>query len=101
LCNDLLFANGAYAEYVRVPARIVEENCLTIPADLPAAKAALVEPLACAVKGVEDVAIQEGEKVLVIGAGPLGLMLARCWPAQRSPRLMTNQIDLPSPLNWA
>jgi len=77
LCNDLLFANGAYAEYVRVPARIVEENCLTIPADLPAAKAALVEPLACAVKGVEDVAIQEGEKVLVIGAGPLGLMLAR------------------------
>ena len=77
LCNDLLFANGAYAEYVRVPARIVEENCLTIPADLPAAKAALVEPLACAVKGVEDVAIKEGEKVLVIGAGPLGLMLAR------------------------
>jgi L-iditol 2-dehydrogenase len=77
LCNDLLFANGAYAEYARVPARIVEENCLTIPADLSAAKAALVEPLACAVKGVEDVAIQEGEKVLVIGAGPLGLMLAR------------------------
>ena len=31
LCNDLLFANGAYADYARVPARIVEENCLTIP----------------------------------------------------------------------
>jgi L-iditol 2-dehydrogenase len=77
LCSDLLFANGAYAEYIRVPARIVEENCLSIPSDLPASKAALVEPLACAVKGVEDVALKEGEKVLVIGAGPLGLMLAR------------------------
>ncbi len=77
LCRDLLFANGAYAEYIRVPSRIVEENCLVLPPDLPAAKAALVEPLACAVKGVEDVAIKKGEKVLVIGAGPLGLMLAR------------------------
>ena len=77
LCSDLLFANGAYAEYVRVPSRIVEENCLPLPPDLPAAKAALVEPLACAVKGVEDVNIRTGEKVLVIGAGPLGLMLAR------------------------
>jgi L-iditol 2-dehydrogenase len=77
LCSDLLFANGAYAEYVRIPSRIVEENCLPLPPDLPAAKAALVEPLACAVKGVEDVNIQRGEKVLVIGAGPLGLMLTR------------------------
>ena len=77
LCSDLLFVNGAYAEYVRVPERIVENNCLTIPPDLPASKAALVEPLACAVKGVEDVALKEGEKVLVIGAGPMGLMLAR------------------------
>ncbi len=77
LCSDLLFVNGAYAEYIRVPARIVENNCLTIPAYLPASRAALVEPLACAVKGVEDVDLKEGEKVLVIGAGPLGLMLAR------------------------
>ncbi len=77
LCSDLLFGNGAYAEYIRVPARIVASNCLTIPPGLAASKAALVEPLACAVKGVEDVALKEGEKVLVIGAGPLGLMLAR------------------------
>jgi L-iditol 2-dehydrogenase len=77
LCRDLLFANGAYAEYVSIPSRIVEENCLPLPPDLPAAKAALVEPLACAVKGVEDVDIKSDEKVLVIGAGPLGLMLAR------------------------
>jgi L-iditol 2-dehydrogenase len=77
LCSGLLFVNGAYAEYIRVPARIVETNCLHLPPNLSAPQAALVEPLACAVKGVEDVDLQEGEKVLVIGAGPLGLMLAR------------------------
>ena len=77
LCRDLLFMNGAYAEYVRVPARIVAKNCLRIPDGVPAAKAALVEPLACAVKGVEDARIAAGERVLVIGAGPLGLLLAR------------------------
>ncbi|UCG14038.1 MAG: zinc-binding dehydrogenase [Deltaproteobacteria bacterium] len=77
LCRDLLFVNGAYAEYILIPARIVDNNCLTIPVDLPGSKAALVEPLACAIKGVEDVAVGRGEKVLVIGAGPLGLMLAR------------------------
>lgn len=77
LCTDLLFSNGAYAQYARVPARIVESNCLALPAGLAAHRAALVEPLACAVKGVEDVAVRPGEKVLVIGAGPMGLMLAR------------------------
>jgi L-iditol 2-dehydrogenase len=77
LCSDLLFVNGAYAEYILVPARIVAQNCLALPADLPAAKAAMVEPLACAVKGVADVKVGEKESVLIIGAGPLGLMLAR------------------------
>ena len=77
LCRDLLFANGAYAEFSCIPARIVEKNCLIIPEDLPAPLAALMEPLACAVKGVEDAAVKTGETVLVIGAGPIGLMLAR------------------------
>lgn len=77
LCEDLLFVNGAYAEYLCLPERIVEKNCLAIPDGLSAVKAALVEPLACAVKGVDDAGVAAGDKVLVIGAGPLGLMLAR------------------------
>ncbi|MFH1490998.1 MAG: alcohol dehydrogenase catalytic domain-containing protein, partial [Pseudomonadota bacterium] len=77
LCRDLLFLNGAYAEYVLIPSRIADINCLPIPPDLPIYRAALVEPLACTVKGVEAVALKKGEKVLIIGAGPVGLMLAR------------------------
>lgn len=78
LCEDLLFLNGAYAEYVTVPRRIVERNLLRIPPTLPFADAALVEPLACAVHGVEETGVRPGETVAVLGAGPLGLLLARC-----------------------
>jgi len=78
LCEDLLFLNGAYAERLVVPARIVARNLLRVPAGLPDAAAALVEPLACAVHGVEETGVQAGDTVAVLGAGPLGLLLARC-----------------------
>src|SRR6202142_1898192 len=54
LCEDLLFNNGAYAEYIRIPARIVERNTYIIPGDVSYQDAALVEPLACVVRGLEE-----------------------------------------------
>ncbi|WP_128914146.1 alcohol dehydrogenase catalytic domain-containing protein [Granulicella sibirica] len=75
LCEDLLFNNGAYAEYLRVPARIVEKNTLLIPDCIPFEHAALTEPLACAVRGFEESGAKAGDTMIVIGAGPLGLML--------------------------
>ena len=74
LCEDLLFNNGAYAEYMRVPARIVEKNTLLIPAEMPLEHAALTEPLACVVRGMEESGAQAGDSMVVIGAGPIGLM---------------------------
>src|ERR1700747_1797819 len=47
LCEDLLFNNGAYAEYIRIPARIVERNTYHIPDHIGYQDAALAEPLAC------------------------------------------------------
>src|SRR5271167_3715477 len=47
LCEDLLFNNGAYAEYIRIPARIVERNLYEIPPHVSYQDAALIEPLAC------------------------------------------------------
>jgi L-iditol 2-dehydrogenase len=70
----LLFLNGAYAEGIVVPARLVRKNLLRLRPDTPFADAALVEPLACVVQGVEDTQLQRGERVLVLGAGPIGLM---------------------------
>jgi L-iditol 2-dehydrogenase len=74
LCEDLLFNNGAYAEYIRIPARIVEKNMLRIPDGLPFEKAALTEPLSCCVRAIEESAIAPGDTVVVIGAGPIGLL---------------------------
>ena len=75
LCDDLLFNNGAYAEYIRIPARIVAKNTLCIPDHVPLEHAALTEPLACAVHGFEDSRPHAGDTVAVIGGGPLGLMI--------------------------
>lgn len=75
LCDDLLFNNGAYAEFIRIPARIVSKNTLPVPEHVSLEHAALTEPLACAVHGLEDTQPKPGDQVVVIGGGPLGLMM--------------------------
>jgi L-iditol 2-dehydrogenase len=74
LCEDLLFNNGAYAEFIKIPSRIVEKNTLLIPSGVPFEHAALTEPLACVVRGLEECGAQAGDTMVVIGAGPIGLM---------------------------
>jgi L-iditol 2-dehydrogenase len=74
LCENILFNNGAYAEYMRIPARIVEKNTLLIPENVPLEHAALSEPLACVVYGLGETNPQPGDTMVVIGAGPIGLM---------------------------
>ena len=74
LCDDLLFLNGAYAESIVVPARITRRNMLLLDPETAFRDAALVEPLACVVQGVEDAKLRAGRHVLVLGAGPIGLM---------------------------
>lgn len=77
LCEDLLFNNGAYAEFIRIPARIVQRNMYEIPAHLSYQDAALIEPLACVLKGLEETGVRPGDNVVVIGQGPIGLMFVR------------------------
>jgi len=74
LCDDLLFLNGAYAESIVVPARIVSKNMLRLRPETAFPDAALVEPLACVVQGVEETRLRSGQRVLVLGSGPIGLM---------------------------
>lgn len=74
LCDDLLFLNGAYAESIVIPSRIVRKNLLRLRPTTPFADAALVEPLACVVQGIRDTRLQSGQRVLVLGSGPIGLM---------------------------
>lgn len=77
LCEDLLFVNGAYAQYLLLPSRVVEQNLLEIPAHLSFTDAALTEPLACVVRGVQAVRPIRGETIVVLGAGPVGLLFVQ------------------------
>jgi L-iditol 2-dehydrogenase len=74
LCDDLLFWNGAYAEFARIPARVVRKNVLPLEDGVSFRDAAMVEPLACVIRGVEESWIGRGQHVAVIGTGPIGLM---------------------------
>lgn len=74
LCDRLLFNNGAYAEYLLIPARIVAKNTLRIPKGVHFEHAALTEALACVVHGLDECQPQPRDTIAIIGGGPIGLM---------------------------
>ena len=77
LCDDLLFNNGAYAEYMRIPGRIVRENMLEVADTVDDRDAALAEPLACVLRGIDEMDVRSDDTVAVIGCGPIGLKFVR------------------------
>lgn len=77
MCEELEFLNGAFAEYIVIPRRIVEQNLYEIHSGMEFSRAALLEPLACAVHGVVRTPISMGDTVVIIGAGQIGLMFVR------------------------
>jgi L-iditol 2-dehydrogenase len=67
--------DGGFAEYMRVSAAAVLQGCLMPVADnVDSAVAALIEPFACVVRGQRPLAIRPGDTVMVLGAGPIGIM---------------------------
>ncbi len=74
LCSDLLYLNGAFAEYLLVPPRFVERSVYPCPAGLPFEIAALAEPLACVLHGVETLSLENPSEIALFGSGPIGLL---------------------------
>ena len=79
LCEDLAYLNGAFAEYLLVPRRFVARNVHRIPEGLSFERAALAEPLACVLHGIdacemERYAAPGPVEVLIFGGGPIGLL---------------------------
>src|SRR3989442_15497564 len=72
LCDDLLFVNGAYGEFIALPPRLVSENVVPLAASLPAERAAFAEPLACALLAIERARVEAGQTVGGFGHGPPG-----------------------------
>ncbi len=74
LCENMIWLWGAYAEYIRVPARTVLVNMQEVPSHVSFEEAAITEPLACVLHGVEEANVKLGDTVAIIGAGPIGLL---------------------------
>lgn len=77
LCENLEFLNGAYAEYINIPERIVKKNLIKISDKLSFEEAAFSEPLANVVHGIAKTDIKAGQTVGVVGIGTIGLMFVR------------------------
>ncbi|HEV2580402.1 MAG TPA: zinc-binding dehydrogenase, partial [Ktedonobacteraceae bacterium] len=89
LCENLLLLNGAYAEYLLVPERIVQQNLYKLSAVTSFIAAALTEPLACALHGIAASDLHPGDTVAILGAGPLGLLLIAL-ASQRGVRVISS-----------
>jgi L-iditol 2-dehydrogenase len=91
LCEDLLFVNGAYAEAIALPARLVRRNVVPLSPALPASRAAFAEPLACAVGGIERARVESGQSVVIFGHGPLGCLLGMVAVARKAHVIMVGK----------
>jgi L-iditol 2-dehydrogenase len=74
LCSNLHYLNGAFSEYLLVPRRFAEVSTYPLPAELPFEIAALAEPLACVLHGLEISSLERASGVVIYGGGPIGLL---------------------------
>jgi L-iditol 2-dehydrogenase len=91
-CEDLLILNGAYAEYIVIPARMVKYNVYELPEGMTYEEAAVSEPLGTALHSIRSINIVPGDSVVVLGSGPLGLMLARLAVLQGGRVILSGEI---------
>jgi L-iditol 2-dehydrogenase len=86
LCPDVMKEKvlGAFAQYLCVPAPVVRQNLFPRPGHLPAEHAALLEPTACVVHGLELIDWRGVDRVLILGLGAMGLLFAQLLPRYTS-----------------
>jgi len=92
LCENMIWLWGAYAEYIRIPQRMVLVNTQEIPEHVSYEEAAITEPLACVLHGNEEAKVKLGDKVAIIGSGPIGLL--HLLAAKKNGAEKTMMIDL-------
>ncbi|MDI6743875.1 MAG: zinc-binding dehydrogenase [Thermodesulfovibrionales bacterium] len=76
ICENIMETKvlGAFAEYILLPEHIVKQNVFRKPKNLTFEEAAFLEPLSCVIHGMQGLNIKKGDRALIIGAGPIGLL---------------------------
>jgi L-iditol 2-dehydrogenase len=98
LCQDYkalgINLNGGFAEYVKIPEAAVRQGNMTeIPVGMSFEEAAIAEPLSCAYNGFTRCPTEPGDAVLIIGAGPIGIMHARLAKMAGAAKVLINDIS--------
>ena len=85
---------GGFAEYVKIPAAAVAQgNIIPIPGSISVERAALIEPLSCCLNGQEYLAPQPGDRAVVFGVGPIGLMHASILKARGCSKVIVADVS--------
>ncbi len=85
-------SDGGFAEFVRIPANSVQQgNVIPVSEAVDPAVAALMEPFACVLRGQNALNMKPGEVVLIIGAGPIGVMHAKLAKARGAGRVIVSE----------
>ena len=97
LCADYdalgITLDGGFAEYVRVPATAVAQgNVVPLGDEIDSAVQALIEPFACVLRGQNAVEIRPGDVVLIMGAGPIGIMHAKLARLRGAGRVIVSEV---------
>lgn len=94
LCTNKDGIEGAFAEWIKIPAGVVSKGTFHVPSTEGLKLACLSEPLACCVNAVQDSRVGLGDVVMIIGAGPMGqLMLELCKSVGASKALVSELND--------
>ncbi len=86
--------DGGFAQYLALPKSGVENGCLNIiPSSLSLSEAAMAEPLACCLNGLEKVKLKKDETVVILGGGPIGCLFAMVAKHQGSGKVILVEKD--------
>ncbi|MEA4884730.1 MAG: alcohol dehydrogenase catalytic domain-containing protein [Clostridia bacterium] len=91
LCRHKDWIDGAFAEYVRAPAGVLQKGTCKVPPGMDPRVACLSEPLACCVNAVTDSRVSLGDTVLIIGSGPMGLLMLELCKAVGASRVLVSE----------
>jgi len=89
LCLNPKAYSGGFAEYVKVP----YQNVFPLPGNISFEEATLSEPLACCIHGFHKLRLEMGDHVVIIGAGPMGLMLLQLLKMAGASAIVTEMIS--------
>ncbi|MBD5460556.1 MAG: alcohol dehydrogenase catalytic domain-containing protein [Lachnospiraceae bacterium] len=85
--------DGGFAQYIRIPQKALQQgNVIRIDENVSAQEAAVFEPAACVLNGQERIGIRPGEDVLIIGAGPIGVLHALLARLQGAGRIFLSDL---------